>query len=217
MKISIIFTLLSIFIFSGCTTKNVVPPSKQKTVIKTKKSEFYTLKKELDYKFGIVEKKEESLADASLLESFRGCVFAKKLLADIPKTLTKIHSLKSDFNDDDYLEKLKSVDDDYEKIKSNITFSVKASNSSRDLEDVLYDALERENLQISDGDYTNHLDIILSKKTKRDITTVFITLKDAKGRVFTKNKVDILSDDIAMRFYEKIKKEGLDRVLGLSL
>ncbi len=216
MKISIIFISLLLFVLSGCSTKNSVHAIKQKKALKTKKGEFSRLKKELDYKFFIVAKKEDALADANVLESFKGCVYAKKFLAGVPKTLTKMNRLKNDFKYDDYLEKLKRVDEDYDEIKSNITFSVKASNSSKDLQEVLYDALERENLQISEGDFGNHLNITVGKKIKKDSAVIFITLKDNGGRVFTKNRVNISKDDMVMRFYEKIKKEGLDKILGFS-
>lgn len=201
-----------------------------------KKKLFDSLKKELDQKFAIIEREENNLSN-NIIEKFRVCKDAKNSLVDTPNTLIIMNALQNSFDSIDYVEKLQGVNNDYEKILSSISFSIESNKDAKDLEPVISSGLSAKKLQIltQKEELSTHLIIKINSKTKKANAYGFILaraaisieVKDYKGTIIGSNKLNIngqsthgysdAKENVAMKLHALVEKDGIEKVIGLSL
>ncbi|WP_415397972.1 LPP20 family lipoprotein [Sulfurimonas sp. CS5] len=201
-----------------------------------KKKLFDSLKKELDQKFLIIERGENNLSN-NIIEKFRVCKDAKNLLVDTPNTLIIMNALQNSFDSVDYVEKLQGVNNDYEKILSSISFSIESNKDAKDLEPVISSGLSAKKLQIltQKEELSTHLIIKINSKIKKANAYGFILaraaisieVKDYKGTIIGSNKLNIdgqsthgysdAKENVAMKLHALVEKDGIEKVIGLSL
>lgn len=197
---------------------------------------FDSLKKELDQKFLIIERGENNLSN-NIIEKFRVCKDAKNSLVDTPNTLIIMNALQNSFDSVDYVEKLQGVNNDYEKILSSISFSIESNKDAKDLEPVISSGLSAKKLQIltQKEELSTHLIIKINSKIKKANAYGFILARaaisieviDYKGTIIGSNKLNIdgqsthgyldAKENVAMKLHALVEKDGIEKVIGLSL
>ncbi|MCD6433304.1 MAG: LPP20 family lipoprotein [Sulfurimonas sp.] len=201
-----------------------------------KKILFESLKKELEQKFMSIEKRQENLAGQNILKQFRVCKDAKNSLINIPNTIIVMSVLDKNFDSSDYIEKLQSVNSDYDKLESNITFSIETNEEAKDLEPVIRSGLSKKRLQIlaQKEDLNTHLRVIINSKIEKAKaygfvlarSAISIVIKDYKGIIIGSNKLNIIGqstqgyadakEHVAEKLNAMVKKDGIEKVIGLS-
>lgn len=198
---------------------------------------FESLKKELDQKFMTIEKRQENLSKQNIVKQFRGCKDAKNSLLYVPNTLIIMSVLENSFDSSDYIEKLQSVNNDYDKLESSITFSIETNKEAKGLEPVIRTGLSLKRLQIltQKEDINTHLRVIINSKIKKANaygfilarSAISIVVKDYKGVIIGSNKLNIsgqsvqsyleAKEHVAMKLNKMVQKDGIAKIIGLSL
>lgn len=201
-----------------------------------KKRLFNSLKKELNHKFRMIEKNQEMVADHNIMRQFKACKDAKNSLDGVGDTLIVMSSLDNSFDDSVYVEKMQSIDRDYEKIRSLITFSIRGNSDSDVFKEVIFSGLNAKNLQVIEyiDDSVNHLKIYIKSKTKNTKaygfflakSSIFITVKDYKNTTIGSNKLNITGkssqsyllakENVSERLYKMVEKNSIEKIIGLS-
>jgi hypothetical protein len=143
--------------------------------------------------------------------------------------------LKGSFESKNYLDKIEAINSDYERLLSGITFSISSDAESKNLQAPISRGLSAEKLQIKNSNGNKHLNIIISSKIEKADSYGFtlarsaidITVKDHRGSVIGSNKLnitgqstqgyEIAKESVAIKLNEKIKKDGIGKVIGLDL
>lgn len=196
-----------------------------------KKKLFESLKKELEEKTNLVEKKE-SLSSLKQLALYKQ---HKALLQDVPNTVTVLHVLNEDFEGSKYLKKMQELDARYERLLSSITFSIVSDRESQNLKASIQKGLSSKSLTIQEGSGKNHFIISLTSTIEQAASYGFtlarsaiqITIKDFNGAIVGSNKLNITGqstqgyaiakESVAIKLNEMIQKEGIAKVLGLEI
>ena len=201
-----------------------------------KKKLFKSLKKELDQKFDFVEKDKDKASSYNIVKQFKICKEAKNSLKDVKNTLIVLSVLDDGFDSSKYIEKLKDIERDYEKLQSLMSFSVEADSSSQMLKEVLLSGLSAKSLQVlgSGVNSMEHLKIEIRSKVKHlksygfflSKFSIFITVKDYKNTIIGSNKLnitgqsvksyEIAEENVSQKLYEKMQKDGVEKIIGLS-
>jgi len=196
-----------------------------------KKKLFESLKKELDEKLSLIEKKELS----SGLKQLALYKEQKVLLQDVPNMVTVLGVLNESFEGTKYLKKMQELDAKYEQLLSSITFSIESDGESQNLKASIQKGLSAKSMSIQESGGKNHFKIRLTSQIEQASSYGFslarsaiqITTKDANGAIVGSNKLNITGqstqgyaiakESIAIKLNEMIKKEGIAKVLGLEL
>lgn len=202
-----------------------------------KKKLFDSLKKELDQKFLTLQRRQESLENQNILKQFRACREAKDSLIESPNTLIIMNVLYSDFDASDYVEKIQSIENDYVKLQSSITFSIETNEEAKGLEAVIRSGLSAKELQVLNQkeELNTHLTITIKSNIKKANaygfilarSAISIVVKDYKGVIIGSNKLNIsgqstqsyseAKEHVAMKLNKIIQKDGIEKIIGLSL
>ena len=196
-----------------------------------KKKLFESLKKELDQEFNLAQYKDVSNA----IKQLNMYEEQKKSLENVPNTLMVMSALDERFDSSAYIKKIKELDARYEKLLDSITFSIESDGESQNLTAPLQKGLSAKKLTIEEGSGKNHFKITISSKIEKASSYGFIlarsaitiTTKDYTGAIIGSNKLnitgqstqgyDIAKESIAIKFNEMIKKEGIEKILGLEI
>jgi len=201
-----------------------------------KKKLFDSLKNELDQKFTTIERVEGNMPQ-NIVEQFRACKQAKYSLANTPNTLIIMNVLKNSFDASEYIEKIQQVDSDYEKLQSSMTFSIETDEDAKDLKAVIRSGLSAKKMQIltHKENLNTHLTITINSKTKKSKaygftlarSAISIIVKDYKGTIIGSNKLNITGQStqgypdakerVAVKLNAMVEKDGIEKVIGLSL
>ncbi len=196
-----------------------------------KKKLFESLKKELDQEFSLTQNREtlNAIKQLNMYEE------QKKSLENVPNTLMVMSVLDERFDSAIYIKKIKEIDEKQEKLLNSISFSIESDSESQNLTAALQKGLSAKKIIIKEGSGKNHFKITLSSKIEKASSYGFIlarsaitiTTKDVSGAIIGSNKLnitgqstqgyDIAKESIAIKLNEMIKKEGIEKVLGLEL
>ncbi len=213
MKIFITVVTLALFFLSGCTAQKEI-------VVDDKKELFSNLKKELDQKFDTVETEKENISQDTL-NQFKVCRDAKNSLRDAPKSIIRMKKLRASFNASDYVEKIQSINSDYDELLSSMSFSIETNEEAKGLEAVVFSALSAKSLEILEQkeNLNTHLAIMIKAKRVKAHTAIFIVVKDYKGIIIGINKLNISGDkdSVAEKLNLIVQKDGIEKVIGLLL
>ncbi len=200
-----------------------------------KRKIFDSLKKEIDQKFSMIEKRSKSIKKQNAIKQIRFYKEAVKSIADIPDTVIVLNSLHSKFSGEDYLDKYQKVNDTYQNLLNSISFSIKTNAEAKNLKDPISDALSAKKFQIKNAKGSSHFTVSVNSKIDRakaygfDLarSAIIIKVKDFRGTIIGSNKLNIIGqstqgysiakENVAIKFKAKIEKEGIEKVLGLEL
>lgn len=196
-----------------------------------KKKLFDSLKKELEQKISLAQAREA----ANAIKELNMYKEQKISLEDIPNIVTVMSVLDEGFDGSKYIQKIREIDAQYEKLLDSITFSLESDNESQNLTAPLQKGLSAKKLTIKEGSGKNHFKISISSKIEKASSYGFIlarsaisiTIKDNRDSIIGSNKLnitgqstqgyDIAKESIAIKLGEMIKKEGVEKVLGLEM
>lgn len=209
---------------------------KYAVLLKSDKQKLYeSLKNELDQKLTLIDKQKESLHQYDVIKQLGIYKKSKSDIADVPYTLIVMNVLNGSFESKDYLDKIEAINSDYERLLSGITFSISSDAESKNLQAPISRGLSAEKLQIKNSSGSKHLNITIKSKIEKASSYGFtlarsaieIAVKDNKGSVIGSNKLnitgqstqgyEIAKESVAVKLNEKIKKEGIGKVIGLDL
>lgn len=199
-----------------------------------KRKLFESLKEELDRKFELIDGriKQNSYNAIERLNVYKA---AKADIADAPNTLTVMNVLNDSFNSKEYIDKIKSVEDGYDREISNISFSIECDEESKNLESSIKEGLSLKKLKIKNGAGEKHFKIVVASNIQRASSYGFIlarsaieiTVKDYKNSVIGSSKInitgqstqgyEIAKESVAVKLAQMIKKDGIGKILGLEL
>jgi hypothetical protein len=185
---------------------------------------------------------QRSLQIASSLDSLQGVdalhtlqAYKKRLkaLEGLENKLAVLSELKSDVDEQYYLQKYAALQKSYEKLRQSITFWIIADFSP--LAEPLKKGLTKEQFVIENKHDSKHFDIYI----KTDITkssaygfiiaraNVTLTTKESKKKIIATNSLLLVGrssqsfvvakQDLVKSFNEKIQEEGIFKILGLDI
>ncbi len=206
------------------------------TLVRVDKKRFFaTLKKELDDTFENFYTHQEAIQTHNALEqlfAYRAIVAQSE---SIQNKLRVMEELDPSFDKTQYLKKIHTIQKEYKALEKKITFSIHATKDAQLLKDVVAKGLSDQHYRIVNKDDRYHFTISVSMKIQYANSYGFtlarsaITLKTHhnRGAVVASNTVTITGQsaqgsaiakqDVAKRFNQLVKQEGIEKVLGLSV
>ncbi|MCF6339415.1 MAG: LPP20 family lipoprotein [Sulfurimonas sp.] len=200
-----------------------------------KKKLFDSLKSEIEQKFTLIEKEKEKLNNYNAIKQLAVLKESKNSIDNVLDNLVVMNVLNNSFNSKEYVNRVKDVSDDYEKILSSITFSISSNEIAKNLEAPISSGLSNEKLQIKNSRGKKHFHINIFSKNNQANSHGFIIIRSAieirvidfKGSIVGSNKLNIIGrstqgievakEGVAIKLNEMIKKDGIGKVIGLEL
>ena len=205
-------------------------------VVKSDKRKlFQSMKQELDQKFLMINKDEESLKNADALKKLVFYRESKNSLTSLPNTLIVMNVLNPSFEGDEYIRSSQILSSKYQDIVQNISFSVLANSEAQNLRAVVSSALSEKRLRIKESKSEMHYTISIHAKIERADaygftlarTAINFTTKNSKGAIVGTHKANITGQssqgyaiakqNLSIKLTQLIKKEGIAKVLGLDI
>ena len=209
---------------------------KYAVLVKTdKKRLFESLKNELQQKFQLLEAREKNMKNQNALQQLAFYKKIKDSLSNLENSLIVMDVLNPNFDKQSYIEKIAVFEKRYEKLRNSISFSIKTPKHAEALRDVVAKGLTREHFKIQNKKDKNHFNITIKMDTEQanaygiHLAKAEVTLrtKDFKGVEIASNTLHltgqssasytIAKQDLAKRLDEKIKEQGIAKVLNLNL
>jgi hypothetical protein len=200
-----------------------------------KKKLLESFKKELEQRFAIAQNKYANSQSYNAIKQLSIYKEATQSLSDVPNMLTVMHVLDTSFDGASYIKKLKDIDERYEKLLNSLSFSIVSDNESQNLKAPIQKGLSEKKFILKESGERHHFTIFISSKIEQASSYGFslarsaieITIKDYNGAIIGSNKLNITGqstqgyaiakESIAIKFNEMVKKEGIQKVLGLEL
>ena len=205
-------------------------------LVKSNKIKLYSsLKKELEQKFYLIEKKKQTLSNLNAIQRANAYDSFSNELKDVPNVLIVMHSLNGDFDGTEDLQKAQEVDAERQNVVEKITFSVTSDASARNLKSSISKGLSAKKLKIKNARGKNHFVVHLKSTIQNSTSYGFYlarsaidsTVKDYKGVVIGSNKLSLIGqstssfkdarENVAYKLTQMIKKEGISKVIGLEI
>ncbi|MDH4945374.1 LPP20 family lipoprotein [Sulfurimonas sp. C5] len=193
---------------------------------------FHSLQQELDQSISLANAKENNLNNGGL-EKYLFYKEQKKEFANLPHTLIVMKELNSGFNSSVYLQRIKEIEKKYQYYQSNISFSV--SSNIKNLHTPIEKALSKRSFRINNTSSKMHYIITVNASVTKANAYGF-TLARSELNIITKNykgvKIasnvlhlvgqssqgyDVAIQDLVRQLNDKIKKDGIDKVLNLNI
>lgn len=209
---------------------------KEIVLIKSKKREiFESLVYELEQNFALIEQKKSTLSAANALKKLAFYRETRQGLSPLGDTLLVMNSLDNNFTSELYLAQVQALDEEYEALLSSISFSVESNDDASKLVSSITKALSDAKFKVDEQTHENHFRVVLTSDTAEAFSYGFtlarsaidISIRDAEDAVIGSNKLNIsgqstqgydqAKENVAMKLNEMIKKEGIEKVIGLSI
>ena len=209
---------------------------KHMVLIKSDKQKLFdSLKNELDQKFAFFNKQKETIDRYHAIKQLSIYKKAKSDIADVQNTLIIMNVLNKNFNGKDYVNKVEAVNSNYDKLLSGITFTIESNAEAKNLEAPIKKGLSAKELQILFNTDSKHFTIIVTSKIDEARAygfiiaraAIHIIVRDYRGSTIGSNKLNIIGrstqgynvakENVAIKLNEMIKKDGIDKVIGLEL
>ncbi len=193
---------------------------------------FRSLQYEMEQTLSLVKVKEKSLSEGGL-EKYLFYKEQKKELENMPNTLIVMKELNSGFNSASYLQKLSEIEKKYKYYQANISFAV--SSNIKNLHTPIEKALSNKSFKINNNQSKMHYEVTVNANvTKANAygftlarSELHITTMNYKGVKVASNVLhlvgqssqgyDVALQDLVRQLNDKIKKDGIDKVLNLDI
>ena len=200
-----------------------------------KKRLFQSMKKELEQTFYGIEQKEKIVLQQNMLKQLNFYKKSLEKLALLENKLIVMSELDSRLNTSYYLKKYTVLDEKYETLYKNISFSFHSNNAAKNLEAPLAKGISAKKLKLSSKRGRGHFTIFIASHIEKANSYGFtlarssidIQVKDSLGEVIGSNKINIVGQstqglniakqNVAIKLEALIKKEGISKVLGISI
>ena len=200
-----------------------------------KKKLFESMKKELEQKFYKIAQREKIALNQNMLYQLNFYRDTLDELSSLENELIIMSELRSDFDTNKYLDKYNALDKKYATIYKKISFSFESNANAKNLEAPLAKAISEKKLHISSRKGRGHFTIKIISHIERASSygftlarsSISIQVKDYKGTVIGSNKLNIVGQstqgftiakqNVAIKLEALIKKEGISKILGISI
>ncbi|MFK5938543.1 MAG: LPP20 family lipoprotein [Sulfurimonas sp.] len=204
-------------------------------VTSNKKKLFKSMQQELKQNFLIIDKRKKIVAQQNLIKQIVFYKNAKNDLSSLPNKLLVMNELESGFDGTPYLSKYNSIEATYERLLSSITFGIKSNYDAKNLKAPLAKGISAKKLKISDAKGKNHFLIKIDSRIEEANaygftlarSAIAITVQDYKGNTIGSNKFNLIGqstqgfaiakENVAIKLSQLIKKDGIEKVIGLAL
>lgn len=209
---------------------------KEVVLIKSNKKElFESLAHEIEQKFSQIEQKKSTLSHSNAIKKLLFYKETQESLALLGDTLLVMNSLDKSFTGEHYLSHAQLLDKEYERLLLSVSFSVESNSDAKNLVSSITKALSDKKLKVNNNSHENHFRVIITSHTVQTSSYGFIlarsaidlSIKDANGAVIGSNKLNITGqstqgyaqakESVAIKLSEMIKKEGVEKVIGLNI
>ena len=203
-------------------------------VVKVNKQKmFQGLKDEIDQKFAIYQNGIKNLQNANVLKQLAFYKKVRKSFGYIQNALIVMKLLHKDFDDKEYVKQMQEINAKYQYLLEHISFWVYSNVKS--LTKPIISALTQQKFIIKKAKSKMHFDIYIKAKIQKanaygftlarsELT--FIT-KDYKGEIIASNVLHVIGQssqgyaiakqDLVKRVKKMIQKEGISKLLNISL
>ena len=204
-------------------------------VTSNKKKLFESMKQEIEQDFLIIDKKKKIVAQQNLIKQIVFYKNAKNDLSLLPNKLLVMNALERGFYGNIYLSQFNEIDVMYEKLLSSISFNIKSNYEAENLKSPIAKGISAKKLKISNSKNKNNFLIKINSNIEEANaygftlarSAIAITIQDYKGNIIGSNKLNIVGqstqgfaiakENVAIKLGELIQKEGIEKVIGLTL
>lgn len=205
-------------------------------LVKIDKSKlFESLKSELEQDFSLVDAELKSLSLYNALAQLSGYKKIKAKLDDVPNRLIVMSVLDNSFDAEMYIKRVQKINTSYDELRSSITFEIKVDNNSANLEAPLRAALNDKKLKTAQKGADKHFRIFIKSDIQMADSLGFtlarsaieISVEDYKGAIVAGERLNLIGQStqgpeiakqsLSMKFSDLIKKEGIEKIIGLDL
>jgi len=205
-------------------------------LIKSQKQKlFESLKSELEQKFALVDSHIASLSLHHALHRLGGYKKIKDEIKDVPDTLVVMNVLNGLYDGREYIQKIQRVNSSYEKLLSSISVEIECDSDSKGFKPPIKEGFSTKGVRIKDGKGSLHFRVVVKSDAQKASSYGFtlarfaidISVKDYKGSIVASNKLNIVGhstqgyevakEDVAIKLDKMIKKEGIEKIIGLDL
>lgn len=200
-----------------------------------KKKLFSSLHKEISQEFDSIQRKHEESVEFNLMKRLSLYKNAKESMSGLKNTLLVMNSLNPNFNDRSYVNKVFDIENRYDSLLSQITFSIDANYDARKLIPSISNGLSLSKYKIlKKSKNKNHFRIALHASTVKAESYGFtlarcaisITVKNSKGEVIGSNKLnitgqstqgyEIAKENVSVKLNAMVIKDGIEKIIGLE-
>ena len=197
---------------------------------------FSSLLKEIDQELDIIQTKYEESFQYDTLKQLSFFKQATIQTQTLKNTVLVMNILDSKFDDTLYLDKLLEIQNRYDTLHSQITFSIQADRNSEKLRTVISNGLSLEGYKMrTEKQDKNHFIVDISSKVSRAKSYGFDLARSAISiRVLNYNETicgsnklnitgqstqgyEIAKENVAVKLQTMLKKEGIGKIIGLEL
>lgn len=196
---------------------------------------FVSMKKEIEQNFKIIEQEKESVKNLNMMKQLSFYRKSRDSLSSLPNTLTVMKELDRNFTGSEYLDKAQEIKSRYENLRASITFSINSSANAKNLIAPIAKGISAKKLNIANASGDKHFNLFIKSNIKRASSYGFtlarsaitIVIKDSKGNIIGSNKLnitgqsngsyDIAKENVAVKLNTLIEKDGISKVVGLTL
>ncbi len=204
-------------------------------VTSNKKKLFDSMKQEIEQDFAIIDKKKNIISKQNLIKQIAFYRDSKNSLSSLPNRLLVMSELKRGFDGRVYLNNFNKIEMMYEKLLSSITFTIKANYEAQNLKTPIAKGISDKKFKISNTRGKSNFIIKIGSKIEEANaygftlarSAISIRVEDYKGNIIGSNKLNITGqstqgfaiakENVAIKLSALIKKEGIQKVIGLSL
>ncbi len=205
-------------------------------VVKSNKRKlFVSMKKELDQKFSSIDAQERTLLHSDALKLLHFYRVELASLKSMENTLLVMSSLNERFDADEYIRKMQILSSKYQTLSQNITFSFQANSAGKNLIAPLSKGLSQKHFTIKKSRGKYHFTIFVNATIQKANAYGFtlaraeikVITKDYRGNIIGSNVLNITGQSsqgyaiakqsIIIKLNALIQKEGIDKVLGLTI
>jgi len=199
-----------------------------------KRKLFLSMKKEIEQNFKIIEAEKEGVKRLNMIKQLSFYKKSRDSLDSLPNTLTIMKELDGRFSGSKYLEKAEAIKAKYENLRATITFSIESNANAKNLIAPVAKGISAKKLNIAKSSGNKHFKIFIQSKIQRASSYGFtlarsaitIFVKEYTGNVIGSNKLNITGqsnssyaiakENVAVKLNALIKKDGIEKVIGLQ-
>lgn len=196
---------------------------------------FVSMKKEIEQDFKIIEQERVNTQSLNMIKQLSFYKNSIDSLGSLANRLTVMKELDSSFSGDLYLDKAQKIKAAYENLRATITFSIESRGDAKNLIAPIAKGISAKKLNIAKGSGAKHFKIYIESDIKRASSygftlarsAIVIVIKDYKGNIIGSNKLnitgqsngsyDVAKESVAVKLNAMIDKEGISKVIGLTL
>ncbi len=196
---------------------------------------FNSMEKEVNDTFYNFKQKEISLSNANTIKKIKNYKEFQNDLINVKNTIEVMSSLKNNFDSKIYFQKISAIESKLQNALSSLTFSVKSNKEATNLKSTILKALSKKEINVTNASGKNHFTIFINSKIQKANAYGFtlaksaidITIKDYKGIIIGSNKLNITGqstsgyanakENVAFKLNTLIKKDGVEKIVGLAL